>query len=74
LLSADYEPRNPTEWEQWLTTVRTAIRRQALTATDGSPPDDTARCLMHAQCGRRHPAARATRPATAPARKPSRPA
>jgi len=53
LLHADHEPQTPTEWEQWLTTVGKAIRRTALALHDGSPPDDTARCLMHAHCARR---------------------
>ena len=71
LLLADPEPQNPTEWEERLTTVRTAIRRPAL-ASDGSPPDDTARCLMHVDCGRHRTAARAGQPATQPAYAPSR--
>ncbi|MGI5143800.1 MULTISPECIES: group II intron maturase-specific domain-containing protein [unclassified Streptomyces] len=71
LLHADQEPQSPTEWEQWLTAVRKAIRRTALATEDGSPPDDTARCLMHAHCARRRIAARAPGPATLPARGPA---
>jgi RNA-directed DNA polymerase len=71
LLHANHEPQSPTEWEQWLTTVRKAIRRTALTTEDGSPPDDTARCLMHAHCARRRTAARAPGPALLSAPEPS---
>jgi len=69
MLHADHEPQNPAEWEQWLTAVRKAIRRTALASEDGSPPDNTARCLMHAHCARRKPA-RASGPAVLPAREP----
>lgn len=70
LLHADQEPQSPTEWEQWLTAVRKAIRRTALATEDGHPPDDTARCLMHAHCARRHIAAHAPGPAVLPACEP----
>jgi RNA-directed DNA polymerase len=52
LLHADQEPQNPDEWEQWLTGLRKAIRRTAVTTPSG-PPDENARCLMHASCARR---------------------
>ncbi|MFI6936869.1 hypothetical protein [Streptomyces sp. NPDC050287] len=70
LLHADQEPQSPTEWEQWLAAVRKAIRRTALATEDGHPPDDTARCLMHAHCARRRIAARAPGPPVLPAREP----
>jgi RNA-directed DNA polymerase len=70
LLHADQEPQSPTEWEQWLTAVRKAIRRTALATEDGRPPDDTARCLMHAHCARRR-TADAPGPALLSAREPS---
>jgi len=72
LLHADQEPQSPTEWEQWLTAVRKAIRRRALATEDGHPPDDTARCLMHAHCTRRRIAACAPGPAVLPDREPLR--
>jgi RNA-directed DNA polymerase len=52
LLHADQEPQNPDEWEQWLVGLRKAIRRTAVTTPSG-PPDENARCLMHASCARR---------------------
>jgi RNA-directed DNA polymerase len=70
LLHADRPPQSPEEWEQWLTTLRQAIRRTAVTAPHG-PTDDTTRCLMHTQCAkRRHTAARS--PARQPNCTPSR--
>ena len=65
LLHADQEPQNPEEWEQWLTGLRKAIRRTAVTTPDG-PPDENARCLMHASCARRRNAKRAASPAILP--------
>ncbi len=55
LLAADREPQTPTEWEQWLTTVRKAARRKALTAERAAdPPDnDTPLQLVHTHCRRR---------------------
>lgn len=52
LLHTDREPQSPQEWEQWLRSVRKAIRRSAVTCSDGSP-DEHARFLMHAHCARR---------------------
>ena len=52
LLHADQEPQHPDEWEQWLTELRKAIRRTAVTTPSGAP-DENARCLMHASCARR---------------------
>ena len=55
LLDADHAPQTPQEWEQWLVTIRKAIRRTAVTAPPTPQTDDTARCLMHTHCARRHP-------------------
>jgi RNA-directed DNA polymerase len=63
LLHADREPQSPQEWEQWLTSLRKAIRRSAVTSPDG-PPDEQARFLIHAHCARR----RAAGPILLPAR------
>ena len=55
LLHADREPQSPTEWEQWLTTIRKAIRRKAIT-TERRPAaaDDHATLhLIHTHCWRR---------------------
>ncbi|WP_344474499.1 reverse transcriptase domain-containing protein [Nonomuraea monospora] len=55
LLHADHEPQSPTEWQQWLTATRTAIRKQAITsAVDlGNPDEHAATRLIHAHCRRR---------------------
>jgi RNA-directed DNA polymerase len=53
LLHADQQPQSPAKWEQWLTALRKAIRRTAITAPE-APTDATARCLMHTDCARRH--------------------
>ncbi|MBA3278475.1 MAG: group II intron reverse transcriptase/maturase [Geodermatophilaceae bacterium] len=66
LLHAQRQPQSPDEWEQWLTALRTAIRRTAIAAT-GGPTHDTARCLVHTHCARRHNAAVRT-PVLLPAR------
>jgi RNA-directed DNA polymerase len=57
LLHADGEPQTPTEWEQWLTTVRKATRRQAITAHQwAATPDEHATLhLVHTHCRRRLP-------------------
>jgi RNA-directed DNA polymerase len=57
LLHADGEPQTPTEWEQWLTTVRKATRRQAITAHPwAATPDEHATLhLVHTHCRRRLP-------------------
>ena len=57
LLHADEQPQSPAEWEQWITTLRKAIRHTAITAP-ANPMDDTARCLMHTACARRRDAVR----------------
>jgi RNA-directed DNA polymerase len=59
------EPQSPGEWEQWLTTLRKAIRHSAITTPD-SQPDENARCLMHTHCARYRTAARAKGPAAPP--------
>ena len=55
LLHADHEPQTPHEWERWLTTVRKAIRKQAITAgTDPRAPDEPSTLLLvHTHCRRR---------------------
>jgi len=57
LLHADQEPQHPDEWEQWITAVRKAVRRQAITidAGPGTPDQRTAIRLIHAHCRRRLP-------------------
>jgi RNA-directed DNA polymerase len=56
LLHAEHEPRSPRGWEQWLTTVRKAIKHHAIAepATIGGPPDDIRIRLVHAQCLKLH--------------------
>jgi RNA-directed DNA polymerase len=67
LLLADREPQSPSEWEQWLSVTRKAVRRQAVTALagPGRPDDIAAFHLVHAHCQRR--ADPATSSGTAPA-------
>jgi RNA-directed DNA polymerase len=65
LLHADREPQSPEERELWLKGLRKAIRRTAVTAP-GGPPDENARCLMHASCAKRRNPARAARPQQLP--------
>jgi RNA-directed DNA polymerase len=65
LLHVDQQPQSPDEWELWLKGLRKAIRRAAVTAP-GGPPDENARCLMHASCAKRRNAARAARPPQLP--------
>jgi RNA-directed DNA polymerase len=57
LLHADQEPQHPDEWEQWITAVRKAVRRQAITidAGPGTPDQRTAIRLIHTHCRRRLP-------------------
>ena len=58
LLHADDEPRDPGEWERWLTATRKAITCKAVAATgSGSTPHDQRR-LIHAYCWRRATGAR----------------
>ena len=58
LLHADDEPRDPGEWERWLTATRKAITCKAVAATgSGSTPHDQRR-LVHAYCWRRATGAR----------------
>jgi len=68
LLHADHEPQSPDEWEQWITVVRSAIRRQAIIADQQAvtPNGPLASRLVHTHCARkaarrnehaRHPAA-----------------
>jgi RNA-directed DNA polymerase len=58
LLHADHEPQTPREWEQWLTTVRKAARKQAILAeVRVAAPDQHATLhLVHTHCRRRAPA------------------
>lgn len=54
LLRADHEPQSPREWEQWLTTARTAIRKHAIPVWAVDTPDErVANRLIHAHCQRR---------------------
>jgi RNA-directed DNA polymerase len=55
LLHADREPQSPQEWEQWLSIIRTALRKHAITATpeQGMPNDHAVLRLMHTHCHRR---------------------
>lgn len=57
LLHADLEPQHPQAWEQWFKAIRHAISKHAITiiADAADPtPDDTAPCLVHTHCQRRH--------------------
>ena len=44
----------PTEWEQWLTVTRKAVRKHAITAEQGpgTPDEPVAFHLVHAHCRR----------------------
>ncbi|MCA1702423.1 MAG: group II intron reverse transcriptase/maturase [Actinobacteria bacterium] len=52
LLAADHGPQAPSDWEQWLTVTRKAVRKQAITAErePGEPDDPVAFRLVHAWC------------------------
>jgi RNA-directed DNA polymerase len=65
LLHADQEPQHPDEWEQWITAVRKAVRRQAVTidAGPGTPDQRTAIRLIRTHCRRRLPDAAGGEPA-----------
>jgi len=65
LLHADHQPQSPAQWEQWLTVLRTAIRRNAATVTAAGTTDDGTRRLIHTHCARRHLTAAAHQPAPA---------
>jgi len=54
LLSADREPQDPREWEQWLKATRTAIRKEAILAENGHGTSRDTVALLHAHCRRRH--------------------
>jgi RNA-directed DNA polymerase len=55
LLHADHEPQSPAEWEQWIKVVRSAIRRQAITADQrpARPGGPGASRLLHTSCARK---------------------
>lgn len=55
LLHAENEPQHPDDWVKWITAVRWAIRRQAITALTDSPEhnDRTATQLVHTHCAQR---------------------
>jgi len=56
LLHAEHEPQTPTEWEQWLKTIRKATRKQAITAERMSTKEEHATLhLIHTHCRRRFP-------------------
>ena len=65
LLHADQEPQHPDEWEQWVTAVRKAVRRHAVTidAGPGTPDQRTVIRLIHTHCRRRLPDAAGGGPA-----------
>jgi RNA-directed DNA polymerase len=49
LLHAYHQPQSPEEWEQWVKTIRMAIRKQWIaTRQEGDMPDS--RRLVHASC------------------------
>ena len=50
LLYASHEPHDEREWEQWHTTIRKAIRKEAITAVMdlGTPGEQAAYHLIHA--------------------------
>ena len=54
LLHTDHEPQSPDEWEIWITVVRQAIRRQAITADQqpAYPNGPNASRLVHTHCAR----------------------
>lgn len=74
LLAADREPQTPTEWEQWITTIRKAIRRQALTIRRRAAAADehATTQLVHTHCWRRLRADADKGPAPPKAREPLR--
>jgi RNA-directed DNA polymerase len=47
LLHAYHQPQSPEQWEQWLTTIKTGIRRQRITVRG---EDLDKRCIIHASC------------------------
>jgi RNA-directed DNA polymerase len=49
LLFADHEPQSPSQWEQWFTTIRTAMRRQLIVVGSGGQSNEFYR-LVHAHC------------------------
>jgi RNA-directed DNA polymerase len=55
LLNADHEPASPEQWEQWITVVRSAIRRQAITADQQPAPTNGPHGsrLVHTYCARK---------------------
>ncbi len=70
LLLADHEPQGLPEWEQWLKVIRTAVRKQAVTAQrePGTADEaDTIR-LIHAHCQPRPTTEAGTKPGNTPAR------
>ncbi len=56
LLFADREPQSPTEWEQWITGIRKALRKEAIAVERGQGITDgpDALQLVHTDCQRRH--------------------
>jgi RNA-directed DNA polymerase len=55
LLLADREPQSPAEWGRWLTVIRRAVRKQAITAERGPGKTDEVVVirLLHARCRQR---------------------
>ena len=56
LLFADREPQSPAEWEQWITVIRKALRKEAIAVERGQGITDgpDALQLVHTDCQRRH--------------------
>ncbi|MEV2226786.1 group II intron maturase-specific domain-containing protein [Nocardia vinacea] len=59
LLFTDHEPQSPSQWEQWFTTIRAAIKRQLIVAGTNGQPNEHYR-LIHAHCQHRQPAETST--------------
>jgi RNA-directed DNA polymerase len=55
-MRTDHEPQSAREWEQWIKVVRSAIRRQAITADQrpATTDDPAASRLVHTHCTRKN--------------------
>jgi RNA-directed DNA polymerase len=71
LLHADREPQSPQEWEQWLTVIRTAIRKHAVTVWGAETPDDPSQTVSYTPIASTRSPAMATDTALLPASEPS---
>ncbi|MEV0217799.1 group II intron reverse transcriptase/maturase [Micromonospora sp. ALFpr18c] len=71
LLHAGQQPNSPTEWEQWLRTIRKAMTKGNIIVNSGhGTPVEEQRRLIHADCLRRQPVP-GSGPATPPSPTPS---